>query len=160
KPGGEGGLNVEGIAWDPQNSVFLLGLRSPLVDRQSPQALLIPIRLKDQNGPFSIDNVEVAAEAIKLRLGTLGIRELHYDSRLKSFLIISGAPKEREKGSYSLWQWDGRAGEEGLREIIALDARLKPEGITRVEMGGNDYLFIVYDSSSYSRMDYSSLGEK
>ncbi|HSE99101.1 MAG TPA: DUF3616 domain-containing protein [Blastocatellia bacterium] len=159
--GTEGGLNIEGIAWDPENRMFLLGLRSPLVERQSPQALLIAIRLKKPDGPFSIENLELTApQPIRLRLGTLGVRDIHYDTRLKSFLIIAGAPKERDKGHYSLWRWDGSSEEQGLREIAVLDARLKPEGLTRVETAAGDYLLLVYDSSSYSRLDYSSLPEK
>ena len=34
KPGIEGGLNVEGLAWDPVNEQLLLGLRSPVPDSQ------------------------------------------------------------------------------------------------------------------------------
>ena len=155
KPGTEGGLNVEGIAWDPTSRIFMLGLRSPMMDDQ---ALLFPIRLKDSSAPLSISNLEpVAPQAIKLRLGDLGVLDIQYDGRLKSFLIIAGAPKDREKGNFSLWQWDGRPGEAGLRKISALDPRLKPEGVTRVEIGGSDYVFLVFDSSSYAKLDYSSL---
>jgi hypothetical protein len=161
KSGAEGGLNVEGMTWDPRNKMFLLGLRSPMIEGQAYQALVLPIRLKNLAGPFSLDNLELAApEPIKLRLGNLSIRDIHYDTRLKSFLIIAGAPKDREKGDFSLWQWDGRPDEEGLREITALDARLKPEGITRAEIAGSDFVFLVYDASSYSRLDYSSFDEK
>ena len=155
KSGTEGGLNVEGIAWDPTNRIFMLGLRSPMMDDQ---ALLFPIRFKEPNAPVSISNLEPAAtQAIKLRLGDLGVLDIQYDSRLKSFLIIAGAPKDREKGNFSLWQWDGRPGEAGLRKISALDPRLKPEGVTRVEIGGTDYVFLVFDSSSYAKLDYSTL---
>lgn len=154
KSGLEGGLNVEGISWDPANRLFMLGLRSPMMDDQ---ALLFPIKLKDSSAPLSINNLEIAAQVIKLRLGDLGVLDIQYDSRLKSFLIIAGAPKDREKGNFSLWQWDGRPGEAGLRKISGLDPRLKPEGITRVEIGGSDFMFLVFDSSSYAKLDYSSL---
>ena len=39
-PGIEGGLNIEGIGWDPVHERLLLGLRSPVVNDQ---ALLVPI---------------------------------------------------------------------------------------------------------------------
>lgn len=156
KPGAEGGLSVEGIAWDPENRVLMLGLRSPMVEDQ---ALLFPIRLKDSSAPLSIGSLELTGTPIKLRLGDLGVRDIHYDTRLKSFLIIAGAPKDREKGNFSLWQWDGGPHASGLRKITELDARLKPEGLTRVEVGGSDYLFLVFDSSSYAKLDYSSFSE-
>jgi hypothetical protein len=161
KSGADGGLNVEGITWSPDGKAMLLGLRSPMIEGQTHQALIIAIRLKNPDGPFSLTNIELASpQAVRLRMGNLSVRDLHYDSRLKSFLIIAGAPKDREKGSFSLWQWDGSPDGTGVREVGELDSRLKPEGITRVEVGGDDYLFIVYDSSSYSRLDYSSLTEK
>jgi hypothetical protein len=132
-----------------------------MIEEQTHQALVLAIRLKNPEGPFSTNNLELAwPQAARLRMANLSVRDIHYDSRLKSFLIIAGAPKDREKGSYSLWQWDGRPDGTGLREVGALDSRLKPEGITRVEAAGSDYLFIVYDSSSYSRLDYSELIEK
>jgi hypothetical protein len=155
KPGSDGGLDVEGIAWHPDNKVFMLAMRSPLA---GDQALLFPIRLKDSTAPLSVGNIEtVERQAIKLRLGDLGVQDIQYDSRLKSYLIIAGAPKDREKGNFSLWRWDGKPGEAGLRKISGLDPRLKPEGITRVEIRGSDYLFFVFDSSSYAKLDYSSL---
>ncbi|HWP44778.1 MAG TPA: hypothetical protein VNO14_16135 [Blastocatellia bacterium] len=161
KAGSEGGLNVEGITWDPRNSVFLLGLRSPMIEGPVYQALVIAIRLKEADGPFALSNIELAEpEPIRLRLGNSGIRDIHYDSRLGTFLIIAGAPKDRERGSFSLWQWGGRRDGGGLREIATLDSRLKPEGITRVEAAGNDFVFMVYDSSSYSSLDYASIGER
>lgn len=153
KPGTEGGLNVEGITWDPENKVFMLGLRSPLMEDQ---ALIVPVRLKDAGGPLSLDSLDPAGQPIKLRLGDLGVRDIHYDSRLKSFLIIAGAPKDREKGNFSLWQWDGGREAAGLRKIADLDPRLKPEGVTRAEIAGADFVFLVFDSSSYAKLDYSS----
>lgn len=151
KPGAEGGLNVEGIAWDPKNRVFLLGLRSPLVEEQ---ALVVRLRLKDPGAPLSAHGLEIVGQAVKLRLGDLGVLDIYYDSRLESFLIIAGAPKDREKGNFALWKWDEGSDDGGLTKIADLDARLKPEGVTRVELGGSDFLFLVFDSSSYARLDY------
>ena len=40
----DGGINVEGIAWDPVNKRLLLGLRSPVVEGN---ALVVPLKLRD-----------------------------------------------------------------------------------------------------------------
>ncbi|HKP86614.1 MAG TPA: DUF3616 domain-containing protein [Blastocatellia bacterium] len=157
--GEEGGLNIEGIAWDPdpEHRRLLLGLRSPLVNGS---ALVVPIRLRDPNGPFSIDNLQLAEpNAISLSLGGLGVRDIQYDSRLRSFLIISGAPEHHEKTAFTLWEWSGNGNQSNPdskpREEAQLDQRMKPEGVTRLKTGGREMIFIVGDSSSYIKLDYA-----
>ena len=55
KTGKDGGLNIEGLAWDARRGRLLLGLRSPIVDGH---ALVVPLTLRDKGGAFSIDNME------------------------------------------------------------------------------------------------------
>ncbi|HST23441.1 MAG TPA: DUF3616 domain-containing protein [Blastocatellia bacterium] len=157
--GEEGGLNIEGIAWDPdpEHRRLLLGLRSPLVNGN---ALVVPIKLRDPNGPFSIDNLQLAEpNAIQLSLGGLGIRDIQYDSRLKSFLIISGAPEHHEKTAFTLWEWNGDSNQSNAdakpREEAQLDMKMKPEGVTRLKLPGREMIFIVGDASSYIKLDYA-----
>ena len=157
--GEEGGLNIEGIAWDPdpEHRRLLLGLRSPLVNGN---ALVVPIKLRDANGPFSIDNLQLAEpNAIQLQLGGLGIRDIQYDSRLKSFLIISGAPEHHEKTAFTLWEWNGDSNQSNAdakpREEAQLDMRMKPEGVTRLKLPGREMIFIVGDANSYIKLDYA-----
>ena len=40
------------------------------------------------------------------------------------------------------------------REITKLDAKMKPEGVAHVKIGGKDFMFIVGDGSSYIKLDY------
>src|SRR5262245_1030545 len=54
KSGKQGGLNIEGICWDPTNERLLLGLRSPLMNDM---AVIIPLKLRDIFGPFAINNL-------------------------------------------------------------------------------------------------------
>jgi hypothetical protein len=147
----DGGINVEGVAWDARGRRLLLGLRSPVVDGQ---ALVVPVRLRDPRGAFSDDNLEVeGAKAIRLPLGGAGIRSIEYDDRAKAFRIITGAGPNPEKLDFKLWEWDGDIARPVLRETGTFDRQLKPEGITRVSSGGQDFTFIVFDTSGYSAMD-------
>ncbi|MFL6215356.1 MAG: DUF3616 domain-containing protein [Blastocatellia bacterium] len=155
--GADGGLNIEGISWDPDHARLLLGLRSPLV---SGNALIVPIKMRDPSGPFTIENMQVATpNAIQLALGGLGVRDIQYDSRLKGFLIISGAPEHHEKTEFKLWEWNGDPDQSKAdsrpREEATLDARMKPEGVTHVKVGGKDFIFIVGDAGSYSKYEYN-----
>lgn len=155
KPGIEGGLNVEGLAWDPVNEQLLLGLRSPLLDSQ---ALLIQLRRRNPSGPFAADNLEVGRLPIRLPLGGHGVRDIQYDGRLKAFLIISGMPDPLPKADFKLWEWGGNADASGqateVREETSLDSRMKPEGVAHVALGGKEFVFIVGDDSKYLKLDY------
>lgn len=148
----EGGLNIEGVAADPLNKRLLLGLRSPIVNQQ---ALVIAFRLPAPDAALSQSSLQLAEpHAIRLSLGDMGIRDIEYDSKSKSFFVISGAPEHHEKPDFELWQWNGADDQSGLRKAsIRLNQKMKPEGITRVEMNGRDYIFIVGDGGSYLRLD-------
>ena len=155
----EGGLNIEGVAWDPdpEHRRLLLGLRSPQVNNN---ALIVALKMRDPNGSFTIDNMQLATpNAIQLALGGMGIRDIQYDSRLKAFLIISGAPEHHEKANFTLWEWNGDADQSNAdarpREETTLDMKMKPEGVTRLRVGGKEFLFIVGDASSYIKFDYN-----
>ena len=144
----DGGINVEGIAWDPVNKRLLLGLRSPVVEGN---ALVVPLKLRDPKAALSFDNLEVEGrKAIRLSLGGAGIRSIEYDESSKAFFLITGAGPNSEKMDFKTWEWSGNG---ALREMETFDRRLKPEGITRVSTGGRDFIFIVFDTSSYAASD-------
>ncbi len=147
----DGGINVEGIAWDPKNKRLLLGLRSPIVDGH---ALIVPLRLRDANGAFSQDNLMVEdSKSIRLPLGQTGIRSIEYDEGRNAFSVITGAAANSEKADFKLWEWNGDAANPTLRETDTFDRKLKPEGITRFSANGREFTFIVFDTSRYAAMD-------
>lgn len=145
----DGGINVEGLAWDARGRRLLLGLRSPVLEGH---ALVVPLRLRDPRGAFASGNLEVeGARAIRLPLGGAGVRSIEYDERAKAFRVISGAGPNSEKMDFKLWDWDGDAARPSLRETQTFDRKLKPEGITRFSAGdGRDFTFIVFDTSGYA----------
>jgi hypothetical protein len=147
----DGGINIEGIAWDPRGNRLLLGLRSPVANGQ---ALIACLKLREPGGAFSYDNLQVAEPAaIRLSLGGAGIRSIEYDYLSKSFQIIAGASLKNDKADSRLWEWNGDADQPMLREADRFDYKLKPEGVTRVSAGGRDFTFIVFDTSGYAAID-------
>lgn len=152
----EGGLNIEGISWDFKRGRWLLGLRSPLANGS---ALVVAIKLKNPAGPFSVDNLELAeSNAIPLKMGGLGIRDIQYNPELNSFLLIAGAPEHHERPQFAMWEWSGslEPGPENVpRKEQDLDAKMKPEGTTHVEVGGRKFILVVGDSGSYLKLDYA-----
>ena len=151
KTGKDGGLNIEGLAWDPRHGRLLLGLRSPIVDGH---ALIVPLRLRDQRGPFSIDNMEVEnSKAIRLPLGGAAIRSIEYDGRARVFRIISGAAENQDPTDFALWEWNGDEQQPKVRETKRFEKSLKPEGVARVTSGSQDFLIIVFDASGYTILE-------
>jgi len=154
KKASEGGLNIEGVAWDFKRGRWLLGLSAPL--SKEGNAMIAAIKLRDPTGPFSTDNLQLAeSKLIQLKLGGMGVRDIQYDPEFNSFLIISGAPEHGEKTGFTLWEWSGEplGSESALRREQDLDPKLKPDGITQVEVGGRRFLFVVCYSSAYLNLD-------
>ena len=144
------GVNIEAIAWDPAQGRLLLGLRSPVIEGH---ALVVPLKLNDVGGKFSIQNPKSGGiEAIRLALGGQGIRSMEYDDKSKLFHIIAGATESQDKTDFKLWEWSGDANQTGLRDVATLDRKLKPEGVTRASVGNSDFKFLVFDTSKYLKM--------
>ena len=151
KKGKEGGLNIEGLAWDPRRGRLLLGLRSPVVDGH---ALVVPLRLRDPRGTFSTENLQVEGPAaIRLNLGGVGIRGIEYDGRANLFRVISGATEDQGRTDFGLWEWNGDEQQPALTETKRFEDDLKPEGVARVTAGGRDFIFIICDASGYTIMN-------
>jgi hypothetical protein len=144
------GINIEGLAWDAAGQRLLLGLRSPLVDGQ---ALVVPLKLRDPRGNFSMDNLEAGARAaLRLSLGGQGIRDIQYDERAGRFEIITGATEEQKRVDFKLWEWDGQTAGSGVREVGTFEHKLKPEGISRVSIGNANFMLVVFDDNQYMKM--------
>jgi hypothetical protein len=153
--GADGGLNIEGLAWDQQKQRLLLGLRSPI---RNGQALILPLKLNDPKGAFTASNINFAeSRLIQLPLGGQGVREIQYDDHLKSFLVISGAPENAEKGEFVLWQWDASSDKAQPARKMTMDSNMKPEGITGFRTEGQQFIFIMGDANRYMKFDYASL---
>ena len=144
----DGGINIEGVAWDPRQGKLLLGLRSPIVDGE---ALLVPLKLRDPRGEFSIDNLQVeGSKAIRLSVGGLGIRGVEYDGRANIFRVISGAAEDQKLTDFGLWEWNGN---DKPRQTKTFDKTLKPEGVARATSGKRDFTIVVFDAGGYTTID-------
>ena len=155
----EGGLNIEGIAVDPdpRHPRVLLGLRGPVLNGN---ALIVPLKQRDRVAPLSLENLEMdEPNAIQLNLNGQAIRDLEYDPSLRAFLIISGAPETEKKTDFALWTWNGEANqarEEARPKLqTLLDKKMKPEGVAHVKIADQEFVFLVGDSNSYAKVDYS-----
>lgn len=143
------GFNIEGLAWDRQRGELLLGLRAPVVDGQ---ALVIPLRLRN-DGPLTRENLVVDKDAVqRLSLDGAGVRSIEYDEADGAYRLISGATRNKE-APFAVWRWE--RGQQPVRNEIdaAILAReLKPEGIAGGALDGVSYTFIVFDGGQFAAL--------
>jgi hypothetical protein len=142
--GADDGLNIEGLAWDPNGKRLLLGLRSPLIDNK---AVVIPVTFAD--GKFDAASITFG-EPMTVDLEGQAVRTIEYDDKTSQFLIISGATTSEKRTDFALWTWDLTG---APKKITMLDSKIKPEGVTRVTRDGEDFLFMVADAGYYQRLD-------
>ena len=134
-------LNIEGLAWDAKGGRLLLGLRAPL---DHGQAVLVPVRLRDANGPFTAANLAVEPP-IRLDLGGAGVRAIEGDAD-GGFWIVAGGSTGNPIPS-RIVRWDGSG--PAVRAVATLPAHLKAEGITRLSVGGKKVTLVLCDTSQY-----------
>lgn len=123
----DGGLNIEAIAFDAEKQKLLLGLRSPVVNKEA-----VIVTLENPHAVFEHDEQpRIADDVIRLDLDGGGIRALSYDPHLGGYLIVSRKPGK----AFKLWLWRGEADAkpQRIRSADIKDLR-QAEGITPVRL--------------------------
>ena len=145
----DGGLNIEGLAWDRNRHALLFGLRTPTQDGKP---LVLPVKVKNLAGPWTTKNLE-AQTPIQLSLEPAGdeqgIRCLYNELDREGFLVIVGKTTKDSDAPYSLYEWDGNAGGAMRLFNVVFAKKMKPEGITRGSIGGRNALVIVDDGGGF-----------
>jgi hypothetical protein len=145
----DGGLNIEGLAWDRNRHALLFGLRTPTQDGKP---LVLPVKVKNLAGPWTTKNLE-AQTPIQLSIEPAGdeqgIRCLYNELDREGFLVIVGKTTKDSDAPYSLYEWDGNAGGAMRLFNLAFAKKMKPEGITRGSIGGRNALVIVDDGGGF-----------
>ncbi len=148
-----GGLNIEGLAWDPQARMLLFGLRGPSVPGQ-----IAVIRVPVDAGGAAWTTASLKAPSImRVRIpksvALQGIRDISYDEQTGDFLILLGRSTSTGDEPFRLCTWNG-----GSAEVTLLDVRfhrsMKPEGITTFSSGGQKRILIVDDNGGYAIVGY------
>ena len=119
----EEGLNIEGLAADPEGEVLYVALRNP---RPGGRALLLPML----NAAAVVEQGERPrfGRPLRLDLGGRGVRSIEYSPPHGCYFLIGGS-HEGERIS-ALYSWDGK--EEGAVKILRRFGDLNPEAIALV----------------------------
>lgn len=146
----KGGLNVEGLAWDPARSALLVGVRSPVGEGV---AYVAPIKIPDVSDHWSASHLE-ALPLLRVQTGAttvpLGIRGIEYDAGRRAFLVILGNAYSGGDAPFQLCLWDGQDATALKRfEGVTFVASAKPEGVSTGVVAGKPVIVIADDSGGY-----------
>jgi len=145
----DGGINIEGVAWDKRRHAFLLGVRTPVLGGKP---LVLPVKVKDLAGPWTTGNLE-AQPLIQLSVdaarGEQGIRALANEPGRDVFLVIAGKSIADSTAPFALYEWDGNGDGAVRRFNVEFARKMKPEGITRGTIGSKGALIIVDDNGGF-----------
>ncbi len=154
RPSDEGGLNIEGLAWDVARSRLLIGLRGPLLDGHP---LVVPARVSATGERFELhfDHELIPIPGIR----GFGLRSLAPDPVGGGFVLLTGgvgaaAPGSAGRNRFALWRWSGEEGEPAVRLLEFPhhidEVELKPEGVCGVQQRfRRHFLLVVTDGSAY-----------
>jgi hypothetical protein len=144
-----GGLNVEGLAWDPNRGALLFGVRTPLAGGKP---LLLPVRIKSATAPWTVDALE-AMPAIALTLeasGGRGIRAIDFDTTGKLFWVSVGRAVSGGNAPFEMYLWDGNdAGATRRLGNLTFHAAMKVEGVVACTVGDKAAVLLLDDGGGY-----------
>jgi len=125
----QGGLNIEGLAWDPSRAALLFGVRSP-VPAGRIQVLCIYL---DTDAPWSTAALRVGPTLSIAKsdfVDPQGIRDIDYDAVRQEFLVVVGRSISGGNAPFELCTWDGAASTLNVLDFAFEPATMKPEGVT------------------------------
>jgi hypothetical protein len=149
----DGGLNIEGLAWDPHAGTLLFGLRGPthpgeITLIRVPIDVAAPSWTTSMLGPSS--NVRIRVPKSTARQG---VRDISYDEKTGDFLILLGRSTSRSDAPFQLCTWNGSSDEVRLLDI-AFHRSMKPEGVTTFWSGEETKILVVDDGGGFAVVDY------
>ncbi len=177
-----GGVDVEGIAYEPSANRLWVGLRGPLVNRLTNSVpgghavLLRMTNVLNGNGDFNAGSYTWDTNPICLDLGGESIRDLFYDAATTNLFILSG--KLEANAAFTDGQGNTHTNRQSCHVLAYKPAagaltycmRLpqvpttpsgavpcEAEGICAITLGGTKKLLVTYDSKTngvYQAFDF------
>jgi hypothetical protein len=145
-----GGLNIEGVAWDPSRGALLFGVRSPVADGQIP---VLCVELDDPAMPWTTDGLRAGSQ-LSIRKEDLGaaqgIRDIDYDADQGAFLVLLGKSVSKGAAPFQLCAWDGTSTTVDVLETFSPPA--KPEGVTTFGQSGTRRVLVVDDGGAFTAL--------
>ncbi len=148
-----GGLNIEGLAWEPNSQMLLFGLRGP-AEPGTVTVIRVPI---DAGGArWDIESLGTPS-MVRLELprpkAKQGIRDISYDEETGELLILVGRSTSTADEPFQLCSWNGVSDTLRLFDV-KFHRLMKPEGVVAFTTGDERRLLIVDDRGGYAVVGY------
>jgi hypothetical protein len=149
----DGGLNIEGLAWDPHAGTLLFGLRGPahpgeITFIRVPIDVAAPSWTTSTLGPSSSVRIRVPKST-----ALQGVRDVCYDEETGEYLILLGRSTSRSDAPFQLCTWNGSSDKVRLLDI-AFHRSMKPEGVTTFRSGDEKKILVIDDGGGYAVADH------
>jgi hypothetical protein len=153
-----GGLNVEGLAWDPHTGALLFGLRGP-ADPGTIALIRVPVDAGRASWTTSsLGEPSIVRVRVPKSTARQGIRDVSYDQETGDYLILLGRSTSRGDEPFQLCTWDGSSDEVRLLDV-AFHRSMKPEGVATFRSGDQTKILIVDDGGGYAVLDYPQVDQ-
>jgi hypothetical protein len=145
----QGGLNIEGVAWDPSANALLLGQRGP-AELGRISMIQVPVDVGGAEWTTArLGTPSVLLAHIPQSTATQGIRDIFYDEQTGDFLMLLGRSRSGDDAPFQLCAWN--RGSDDVRLIdVKFDRKMKPEGVTTFSSGGKRKFLVVDDAGGYA----------
>jgi hypothetical protein len=148
----KGGLNIEGLGWDPRTPALLFGQRGPA---DPGRITVIRVPVDAGVAPWAIGSLEapsIVHAGTPRSTAKPGVRDISYDEQTGDFLILLGRSTSTGDEPFQLCAWNGDDDVELLD--VTFHRSMKPEGVVAFSSGDERRLLIVDDGGGYAVFDY------
>jgi hypothetical protein len=154
----DGGLNIEGLAWDRNAGALLFGLRGPAAPGEI-TLIRVPVDVAAASWTTSsLGAPSVVRVRVPKSTARQGVRDVSYDETTSDFLILLGRSTSGSDAPFKLGTWNGRSDEVSVLDI-AFHRSMKPEGVTTFRSGDETRILVDDDAGGYAVLDYPVVGQ-
>jgi hypothetical protein len=153
-----GGLNIEGLAWDPHAGALLFGLRGPA---DPGEIVLIRVPVDAGSAPWTTSSLgapSIVRARVPKSTARQGIRDVSYDEKTGDFLILLGRSTSKSDAPFELSTWNGSSDKVRLLDV-AFHRSMKPEGATTFSSGDETKILVVDDGGGYAVFDHPGMDQ-
>jgi hypothetical protein len=141
-----GGLNVEGLTWDPGSKALLFGLRGPA---RPGRVAMVQVPVDAGGARWTTSSLGPPVVASARSTAAQGIRDISYDARTGDFLLLLGRSTSQGDEPFQLCTWN--RGSDAVQLLdITFHRTAKPEGVTTFSVGGKHKILVVDDTGGYA----------
>jgi hypothetical protein len=144
-----GGLNVEGLAWDPRAGALLFGLRGPAGPGR---VTMVQVPVDAGGAPWTTASLgfpTLLPARLPRSAAAPGIRDISLDARTGDLVLLLGRSTSHDDEPFQVGTWN-RSSDRVQVLDVTFHRTAKPEGVTTFSIGDEQRMLIVDDAGGYA----------